>query len=63
MAERRDRGMEGNQEMINDSQQHEEDKVLHHTWSNNTPYLQLYHTLSLCCQNKRRIGWTEFLFI
>ena len=31
--------------MINKSQQHEEDKVLHPTWSNNTPYLQLYHTL------------------
>ena len=34
----------GIQEMINESQQHEEDKVLHHTWSNNTPYLRLYHT-------------------
>ena len=33
------------QEMINKSQQHEEDKVLHRTWSNDTPYLQLYHTL------------------
>ena len=33
------------QEMINKSQEHEEDKVLHHTWSNDTPYLQLYHTL------------------
>ena len=32
-------------EMINESQQHEEDKVLHCTWSNDTPYLQLYHTL------------------
>ena len=31
--------------MINKSQQHEEDKVLHCTWSNDTPYLQLYHTL------------------
>ena len=29
----------GIQEIINKSQQHEEDKVLHHTWSNNTPYL------------------------
>ena len=36
MAERRDRGI---QEMINESQQHEEDKVLHRTWSNDTPYL------------------------
>ena len=35
----------GIQEMINESQQHEEDKVLHHTWSNDTPYLRLYHTL------------------
>ena len=35
----------GIQEMMNKSQQHEEDKVLHHTWSNDTPYLQLYHTL------------------
>ena len=29
----------GIQEMINESQQNEEDKVLHRTWSNNTPYL------------------------
>ena len=29
----------GIQEMINKSQQHEEDKVLHRTWSNDTPYL------------------------
>ena len=35
----------GIQEMINKSQQHEEDKVLHRTWSNDTPYLHLYHTL------------------
>ena len=35
----------GIQEMINESQQHEEDKVLHRTWSNDTPYLRLYHTL------------------
>ena len=31
--------------MINESQQHEEDKVLHCTWSNDAPYLRLYHTL------------------
>ena len=31
--------------MINESQQHDEDKVLHQTWSNDIPYLQLYHTL------------------
>ena len=36
----------GIQEMINESQQHEEDKVLHRTWSNDTPYLWLYHTLA-----------------
>ena len=35
----------GIQEMIYESQQHEEDKVLHCTWSNDTPYLRLYHTL------------------
>ena len=35
----------GIQEMINESQQHEEDKVLHCTWSTDTPYLRLYHTL------------------
>ena len=35
----------GIQEMINKSQQHEEDKVLHHTRSNDPPYLRLYHTL------------------
>ena len=31
--------------MINESQQHEEDKVRHHNWSNDTLYLCLYHTL------------------
>ena len=35
----------GIQEMINESQQNEEDKVLHHTWSNDIPFLRLYHTL------------------
>ena len=29
----------GIQEMIKESQQHDEDKVLHQTWSNNIPYL------------------------
>ena len=29
----------GIQEMIYESQQHEEDKVLHCTWLNDTPYL------------------------
>ena len=60
--------------MINESQQHEEDKVLHCTWSNDTPYLCLYHTLvddsvrgafgqAFAVRNKRRIGWMKFLFI
>ena len=35
----------GIQEMINDSQQHSADKVIHRTWSNDIPYLCLYHTL------------------
>ena len=35
----------GIQEMINDSQQHSADKVIHRTWSNDIHYLRLYHTL------------------
>ena len=35
----------GIQEMINESQQHSADKVIHQTWSNDIPYLCLYHTL------------------
>ena len=35
----------GIQEMINESQQHSADKVIHQTWSNDIPYLHLYHTL------------------
>ena len=35
----------GIQEMINKSQQHSADKVIHRTWSNDIPYLHLYHTL------------------
>ena len=35
----------GIQEMINESQQHSADKVIHQTWSNDIPYLRLYHTL------------------
>ena len=35
----------GIQEMINESQQHSADKVIHRTWSNDIPYLCLYHTL------------------
>ena len=31
--------------MINESQQHSADKVIHQTWSNDIPYLHLYHTL------------------
>ena len=36
---------EGIQEMINESQQHSADKVIHRTWSNDIPHLHLYHTL------------------
>ena len=35
----------GIEEMINESQQHSADKVIHRTWSNDMPYLRLYHTL------------------
>ena len=35
----------GIQEMINESQQNEEDRVLHRTWLNDAHYLRLYHTL------------------
>ena len=31
--------------MINESQQRSADKVIHRTWSNDIPYLRLYHTL------------------
>ena len=31
--------------MINESQPHSADKVIHRTWSNDIPYLCLYHTL------------------
>ena len=31
--------------MINETQQHSADKVIHRTWSNDIPYLRLYHTL------------------
>ena len=34
----------GIQEMINESKQHSADKVIHRTWSNDIPYLHLYHT-------------------
>ena len=33
------------QEMINESQQREDDQVIHHTWSSDIPFLCLYHTL------------------
>ena len=44
----------GIQEMTNESQQHEEDKVLHRTWSNDTPYLltlgcHVYLSLVMSC--------------
>ena len=35
----------GIQEMANESQQCEDDRILHRTWSTDIPYLQLYHTL------------------
>ena len=35
----------GIQEMVNESQQCEDDRILHHTWSTDIPYLRLYHTL------------------
>ena len=35
----------GIQEMVNESQQREDDWILHHTWSTDIPYLCLYHTL------------------
>ena len=35
----------GIQEMINESQQREDDQIIHHTWSSNIPFLCLYHTL------------------
>ena len=35
----------GIQEMVNESQQHEDDRILHRMWSTDIPYLRLYHTL------------------
>ena len=35
----------GIQEMVNESQQCEDDRILHRTWSMDIPYLWLYHTL------------------
>ena len=35
----------GIQEMINKSQQREDDQVIHHTWSSDIPFFHLYHTL------------------
>ena len=31
--------------MVNESQQREDDQILHHTWSTDILYLCLYHTL------------------
>ena len=31
--------------MVNKSQQCEDDRILHRTWSTDIPYLRLYHTL------------------
>ena len=33
------------QEMVNESQQHKDDRILHCTWSTDIPNLRLYHTL------------------
>ena len=35
----------GIQEMVNESQQREDDQILHRTWSTDIPYLRLYHML------------------
>ena len=35
----------GIQEMVNESQQYEDDRILHHMWSMDIPCLRLYHTL------------------
>ena len=35
----------GIQEMVNKSQQHEDDQILHCMWLMDIPYLSLYHTL------------------
>ena len=35
----------GIQEMVNESQQHEDDRILHCTWSTDIAYLRLYHIL------------------
>ena len=41
----------GIQEMVNESLQCKDDRILHHTWFTDIPYLRLYHTLindSIC---------------
>ena len=35
----------GIQSMINESQDQEDDQIIHHSWSSDIPYLHLYHTL------------------
>ena len=35
----------GIQLMINESQEQEDNQIIHHSWSSNIPYLHLYHTL------------------
>ena len=35
----------GIQVMINKSKQREDDRVIHHSWSSDIPFLRLYHTL------------------
>ena len=39
------KGWKGIQEMVNESQQREDDRILHCTWLTDIPYLRLYHTL------------------
>ena len=31
--------------MVNESQQHKDDRILHRTWSTDIPYLRHYHML------------------
>ena len=35
----------GIQSMINQSQEQEDDQMIHHSWLSDIPYLCLYHTL------------------
>ena len=35
----------GIQQIFNEGQQRKDDRVIHHSWSSNIPFLHLYHTL------------------